>query len=285
MSAPRPLEPLRTLFDSEFNSPIPLPGRLATLYGGGLSFRLPADRPLVLGNFVSTLDGVVELHAPGKLGGGPISGYNRHDHLVMGLLRVVADAVIVGAGTLRSAPGHRWTAEQIAPAYAASFAALRAEMGLAPAPLHVFVTAGGALDLAQPVFQTPDLPVLIVTTEAGYARLRQEALPSHVTVAVGGSERISAVDVLREVGATRPARILLTEGGPRLMGDFFAERQLDELFLTLAPQVAGRDDATTRPGFVADRALAPDQPTWGDLISIKRGEGFLFLRYRFAAEG
>jgi len=32
----------------------------------------------------------------------------------MGLLRAVADAVIVGAGTLRSEPQHRWTAQYIA---------------------------------------------------------------------------------------------------------------------------------------------------------------------------
>ncbi|HEY7983590.1 MAG TPA: dihydrofolate reductase family protein [Ktedonobacterales bacterium] len=283
MSAPRPLDPLRTFFDDESNASVPLPEPLATLYGGGLSFVLPVERPLVIANFVSTLDGVVELDAPGKLGGGPISGYNRHDRLVMGILRAVADAVIVGAGTLRSAPGHRWTAAHIAPDYAASFAALRSELGLAPAPLQVFVTAGGAVDLSQPVFRTPDLPVLIVTTDAGYARLRQESLPPHVTVTVGGAARIGARDVLREVRATAPGRIILTEGGPHLLGDFFAERQLDELFLTLAPQVAGRDGAGERPGFVAGRALAPDQPTWGDLISVKRGESFLFLRYRFAA--
>jgi riboflavin biosynthesis pyrimidine reductase len=285
MSAPRPLDPLRTLFDSEINTPVPLPEALATLYGGGLSFKLPVDRPLVFGNFVSTLDGVVELHAPGKLGGGPISGYNPHDHLVMGLLRAVADAVIVGAGTLRSAPGHRWTAEHIAPDYAASFAALRASQGQPPAPLQVFVTAQGALDLSQPVFRTPDLPVLLVTTDAGAVRLRQAPLPPQITVAVGASARITARDVLRAVRATQPCRIILTEGGPSLMGDFFAEHQLDELFLTLAPQVAGRDDATARPGFVAGRALAPDQPAWGGLISVKRGGGFLFLRYRFPAEG
>jgi riboflavin biosynthesis pyrimidine reductase len=285
MSASRPLDPLRTIFDSEINTPVALPEPLAALYGGGLSFTLPAERPLVIGNFVSTLDGVVELGTPGKLGGGPISGNSRHDRMVMGILRAVADAVIVGAGTLRSAPGHRWTAQQIAPDYAASYTALRASRGLPPAPLQVIVTARGALDLAQPVFRTPDLPVLILTTDAGYAHLRHESLPAHITVTVGGATRITARDVLRETCATAPGRIYLTEGGPTLMGDFFAERQLDELFLTLAPQVAGRDGASERPSFVAGRALAPGQPTWGDLISVKHGGSFLFLRYAFAVEG
>jgi riboflavin biosynthesis pyrimidine reductase len=280
------LEPLRTVFDTgSYNTPVALPEPLATLYGGGLSFKLPPERPLVIGNFVSTLDGVVELQAPGKLGGGPISGYNRHDRLVMGILRAVADAVIVGAGTLRSAPGHRWTAEHIAPEYAASYAALRASRGQAAAPLQVIVTARGELDLTQPVFRSDDLPVLIVTTAAGAARLRQATLPAHIAAAEGAGDRVGAADVLRAVAAAQPCRIILLEGGPRLMGDFFAERRLDELFLTLAPQVAGRDGSAERPGFVAGRALAPGQPTWGTLLSVKRGESFLLLRYGFAAEG
>jgi riboflavin biosynthesis pyrimidine reductase len=276
------LEPLRTLLDGGTRgTPVALPQPLAALYGGDLSFALPADRPLVIGNFVGTLDGVVELHTPGKLGGGPISAYNRHDQLVMGLLRAVADAVIVGAGTVRSAPGHRWTAEHIAPDEAASFAALRAARGQAATPLQVIVTARGELDPGQAVLRTEGLPVLIVTTDAGQARLRQTPLPAHVTVTVGARERIRAADVLRAVRAVAPCRIILSEGGPRLMGDFFAERLLDELFLTLAPQVAGRDDATDRPGFVAGHALAPDQPTWGSLVSVKAGGSFLFLRYAF----
>jgi hypothetical protein len=66
------------------------------------------------------------------------------------------------------------------------------------------------------------------------------------------------------------------------MGDFFAERQLDELFLTLAPQVAGRDDANARPGLVAGKQFAPEGPVWGTLVGLKRGGSHLFLRYRFA---
>ena len=89
---------------------MPLPIELATLYGS-LRFPQPATRPYVIGNFVTTLDGVVSLNAPGQAGGGEISGFNHHDHMVMGILRAVADAVIVGAGTLRASPRHLWIAE------------------------------------------------------------------------------------------------------------------------------------------------------------------------------
>ena len=73
----------------------------------------------------------------------------------------------------------------------------------------------------------------------------------------------------------------MTEGGPRLMGDFLAEKQLDELFLTLAPQIAGLDDATERPGLVAGKTFAPHQTLWGTLRGIKQGGSHLFLRYSF----
>src|SRR6266516_3406713 len=80
------LVPLETLYDMEHGNNLSLPPDLAALYGR-LQFPLHPGRPYVIGNFVSTLDGVVTLNIPGQAGGGPISGFNPHDHLVMGLLR------------------------------------------------------------------------------------------------------------------------------------------------------------------------------------------------------
>jgi riboflavin biosynthesis pyrimidine reductase len=76
--------------------------------------------------------------------------------------------------------------------------------------------------------------------------------------------------------------VVLVEAGPRLMGDFVAERLLDELFLTVAPQVAGRDGIPARPGFVAGKRLAPEDPVWGTLVGLKRAGSHLFLRYAFS---
>ena len=69
------------------------------------------------------------------------------------------------------------------------------------------------------------------------------------------------------------------------MTAFVAERCLDELFLTTAPQIAGRDDAVMRPGFVHGRTFAPADPRWGELLGVKRSESHLFLRYGFARQG
>jgi len=279
------LTPLETLFDPAAGDEIPLPPELATLYGP-LRFPPREGRPHVIGNFVTTLDGIASLSAPGLPGGGPISGSNPHDRMVMGLLRSVADAVIVGAGTLRSVPRHLWTAEHIYPPLSDSYRRLRIASGKSPTPWNVIVTARGEIDLDLPVFRSGAVKVLVVTNPGGARTIRGRGLPSSVVIGVveqGGA--IGARSILSEVGRLLEGKIFLVEGGPRLMGDFFAEKCLDELFLTLAPQVAGRDGSVERPGFVSGKRFGPEHPLWGTLAGVKRAGSHLFLRYAFTAEG
>lgn len=275
------LAPLATLYDVAAGEEAPLPIELAALYG---SLRFPASevRPYVIANFVTTLDGVVALNAPGQAGGGEISGFNHHDHMVMGILRAVADAVIVGAGTLRASPQHLWIPETTYRPLADVYRTLRSNLDKTEPPLNVVVTAQGELDLHLPVFQTESIPVLIVTTDNGARHLRQKNPPARIRIeAIEHADRLSARSILQAVGRARQCDVILTEGGPRLIGDFFAEKCLDELFLTLAPQIAGRDDAIERPGLVAGKTFAPDHAMWGKLIGVKRGGDHLFLRYAF----
>jgi len=279
-----PLLPLETLLDVVRGDDFPLPPELATLYGP-LRFPVHEGRPYVIGNFVTTLDGVASFSDPEFAGGSPISGSNPHDRMVMGLLRSVADAVIVGAGTLRSSPNHLWTAEYIYPALSDSYRKVRAASGKKASPLNVIVSARGEIDLGLPVFRSGAVKVLVVTNLEGARRIRERGLPSSVVigeVAEGGA--ISARAILSEIGRLSPGDIFLVEGGPRLMGDFFAEKCLDQLFLTLAPQVAGRDGSVERPGFVAGKRFGPEHPLWGTLAGVKRAGSHLFLRYSFATE-
>jgi riboflavin biosynthesis pyrimidine reductase len=275
------LTPLESLLELEGGSALPLPPDLATLYGR-LAFPPFAGRTHIIGNFVTTLDGVVALNEPGHPSGGDISGFNRHDQLVMGLLRAVADAVIVGAGTLRSVPKHIWTAEHIFPAFANSYRQLRTAQGTPEPPLNVIVTARGEVDINLPVFQSGEVPVLLVTTPQGAERIRANHLPKSVQVAALQSDSsLSAHAILQAVGRVRKSDLMLVEGGPQLMGDFCAEQCLDELFLTLAPQIAGRDEQVERPGLVMGKRFAPEHPVWGNLVSVKRAGSHLFLRYAF----
>jgi riboflavin biosynthesis pyrimidine reductase len=273
------LEPLETLYDAVEGDALPLPSELAALYG---ALRLPRhqSRAHVIANFVSSLDGVVSLNEPGETGGGEISGFNTQDQAVMGLLRAAADAVVVGAGTLRSVPEHLWTPECIYPPLDASYRRLREAMGKCGPPLNVVVTGRGMVEPSSRVFRTGEVPALVVTTKIGARRLRELGVRTPVDVDPDGTS-VSAKRILAAVRQVRPGNLILVEGGPRLIADFFGDQALDELFLTVAPQIAGSEESAPRPGLVAGRRFAPEHPIWGTLAGVKRAGSHLFLRYSF----
>ena len=277
------LAPLESLWETTIaqGADVPLPEELRRLYGA-LRFPLHPGRPYVVGNFVSTLDGVVSLSIPGQSGGGPISGEHRQDRMVMGLLRAAADAVVVGAGTFRAVRNHVWTPEHVFPQLADAYAALREAMGKEGLPLNVIVTGSGRLNFDRRVFQSGEVPVLIVTTPGGREEILKNKPPKSVQVkAIGGATSLTAKAILDAVSDTGHDDMVLVEGGPQLIGDFFAERRMDELFLTLAPQIAGRDGSVERPGLVFGKNFAPEDPLWSSLVGVKRSESHLFLRYAF----
>jgi riboflavin biosynthesis pyrimidine reductase len=80
-------------------------------------------------------------------------------------------------------------------------------------------------------------------------------------------------------------QILLHEGGPTLFGEFLAAEAVDELFLTLSPQIAGRAARTNRPAIVQGVEFAPNSAPWYKLVSLKQRAGHLYLRYRFKRGG
>ena len=277
------LAPLESLWEATPDTGIdlPLPAELRRLYGS-LRFPPHQNRPYVIGNFVSTLDGVVSLNLPGQSGGGPISGEFQQDRMVMGLLRAVADAVVVGAGTFRAVRNHVWTPDYVWPPLADVYTALRTEMGKVGPPLNVIVTASGRIDFDRRVFQSGEVPVLIITTAEGRDRICGHQLPQSIQIAaLDSAGPLTPQELLDAISDIRMTDVILVEGGPQLIGDFFADRRLNELFLTLAPQIAGRDDSVERPGLVAGKLFAPESPLWGRLVAIKRGESHLFLRYSF----
>ncbi len=279
--------PLESLFNVQRGFDLPLPPELAAIYGQ-LQFPLQAGRPYIFANFVTSLDGVVSLEAPGRAGGGDISGNNQHDHMVMGILRAMADAIIVGAGTLRKSPNHVWTAEHIYPPFSPFYQQFRHNLGKSTPPLNVIVTLEGNVTLHQPLFQSGEVSVLLITTMQGEQHLRQQTIPSSteiITLEQSAEGELSAQAILEVVQRTHPSNLILSEGGPRLLASFFAERCLDELFLTLAPQVAGRDESIERPGLIAGKLFAPAFPLWGSLVSVKRETHHLFLRYAFDTTG
>jgi riboflavin biosynthesis pyrimidine reductase len=278
---PLTIAALRTLMKSQFGSRLPLPRKLARLYG---EFRMrQGPRSLVFSNFVTTLDGVVSLQVKGHEAGGDISGFSAEDRMVMGLLRSVADVVVVGSGTLEADRKHVWTAADICPELGGEFRRFRDAMEKPRTALNVVVSASGALDLRRPVFASGEVDALIVTTPAGAKRLMKNKLPNSVQVRAirRDAKRISAAAILEEVSRVHSTEHVLVEGGPRLLGVFYKEGLLDEQFLTLAPQIAGRESGDRRLSLVMGQAFAPQDPLWGNLIDVRQGSKLLFLRYQF----
>jgi riboflavin biosynthesis pyrimidine reductase len=256
----------------------PMPDALRTAYGGPLVIPLRSGRATILMNFVSTVDGIVALGPGEQAGGGVISGHNEADRFVMALLRAVADVVLMGAGTIAGGASHQWTAEHLHPASAPAFRAWRAALGLAEQPTVVIVTGSGDIRLGRRGLDDPSVPVVLATTAAGAPRLAGRDLPSHARIEVAGSgEGLSAAEiatVLARVGG----RVVLSEGGPHLYGNLVAGDLVDELFLTVAPQIVGR--GRDRLGLVEGIELPPADARWQELASVKRDGDHLFLRYR-----
>jgi riboflavin biosynthesis pyrimidine reductase len=190
-------------------------------------YAYPAPVPAtgwVRANMVTSLDGA----ATGPDGrSGSISGTT--DKAVFGVLRGLADVVLVGAGTARS---EGYSLPRPKPAFAERRAAERQ----APSPRLAVVTRSGALPSTTDVV-APAADTLVVTCASADLRTLRDRFGTD-RVLVSGEERVDPAVAVAQLAARGLRRILL-EGGPHLLGDFVASRRLDELCLTLSPVMVG----------------------------------------------
>ncbi|CAL9615794.1 pyrimidine reductase family protein [Streptomyces sp. enrichment culture] len=212
-------------------------------------------------NMVSTLDGAAQHDGRSQ----PIS--SAADMRVFGTLRALADVVIAGAETVRQ-EGYR-------PARArADFAEARRAAGQAPVPAIAVVSASLELDFSLPLFASPLVPTLVLTGAAAAPDRIAAAERAGARVVIAGDgvgvDPARALGALAELGHTR----LLTEGGPRLLGQFVTAGVLDELCLTVSPMLTAGDAQRIAGG------PAVEVPRRFALVSLLEEEGFLFGRYR-----
>lgn len=214
-----------------------------------------SDRPYLLTNFAATVDG----HAAIEGRSGSI-GSDTDTAMLIGL-RCCAEALMVGAGTLRSERYGRAIRDP-------EKRALRERRGLPSDPLTVVVS--GRLDLPWDagLFSDGAGEVLILT--ASDAEPPATATPVRLIRHPGGVDLGAAMRQLRvELGI----RSVLCEGGPRLHADLIAAGLVDELFLTYGPRLSGGAGPHLTDGLAAGVIEL-------ELASLLAAGSELFARYR-----
>lgn len=212
-------------------------------------------------NMVSSLDGAAWHDGRSQ----PLS--SEADMRVFGVLRGLADAVVVGAQTVRQ-EGYGPPREREV------FARRRAAAGQRPVPAIAVVSAGLDLDFSVPLFTRPLVPTVLVTGAGAPSDRVAAARQAGAEVVFAGEG--AAVDPARLPGALaeRGMRRLLTEGGPRLLGQLVEGDVLDEICLTIAPRVTSGDASRIVSG--GEVAVPVDFR----LVGVLEEGGFLFTRYQ-----
>jgi len=227
--------------------------------------RAPADskRPYVILNMASTLDGRA------SIGGrsGPIG--NRADRELFHALRARVDGVMAGAGTVRVERYGRIIANE-------ATRRARVARGLNEEPLACIVSGRVALPADTPLLCEPAARVVIVTSSS--ASLADAPAAEVQYVRAGSDGELDLALALRELRERFGLGTLLCEGGPHLNAQLLLAGLVDELFLSLAPKLAGGEDATGEALRIVAGAHF-EQPVELELLGALENDSHLFLRY------
>ena len=223
-----------------------------------IRYRVP-DRtlPHLRVNFIASLDGAATREGvSGGLG-------NADDRLVFDTLRMLADVIVVGAGTVRA---EGYVGIRQGPADAA----WRVRHGL-PAQLPVAIVSS-RLDLepSHSLFADAAVRPLVVTHAASPLRRRAE-LAEVADVLVCGEDVVDP-RLMRAELARRGLAQMLCEGGPNLFGALIEADCVDELCLTVSPVLEGGPAGRISAGAAAiTREMS--------LLHVLTAGDMLFLRY------
>jgi riboflavin biosynthesis pyrimidine reductase len=233
-------------------------GSLTDVHDVDLVARYPRnEQPTLRVNFVASIDGAATVNGKSAGLGGP------GDKLIFDTLRMVCDALVVAAGTVRTENYDALRLTEPARAW-------RRDHGLPEFPLMVVVSGSLNLDPEQLVFADAPIRPLVVT-HAGSPADRRAALAEVAEIVTFGETSVDLAAAVRELHA-RGAAQLLCEGGPRLLGAMIAADLVDELCLTLSPRLVA--------GGAGRIATGPDGPPRAmALAGILAEDDMFFLRY------
>jgi 5-amino-6-(5-phosphoribosylamino)uracil reductase len=192
------------------------------LRGGSVAtgnVRFVPDRPYTLLSCAVSVDGYLDDSSPSRL---ILSGPEDLDEVDE--LRAAADAIFVGAGTVR-ADNPRLLVRDPA------LIAAREAAGRPPQPLRVTLTATGSLDPAARIFAGPG--TALVYCAAAAAPAAEKSLQDKAAVIDAGTE-LSLAAILQDLHEERAVATVLIEGGSRILADALAGGLADELRLAIA---------------------------------------------------
>jgi 5-amino-6-(5-phosphoribosylamino)uracil reductase len=189
-----------------------------------------SDRPYTVLSCCMSLDGYLDDTSPGRL---VLSGEADLDR-VDGL-RAEADAILVGAGTIR-ADNPRLVVRS------PDRIAQRLDAGRSATPVKVTITALAKLDPYAAFFTTGDTEKLVYCTADTVSAARMTL--GRVATVVECARPGCLQHLVEDLGA-RGVRRLLVEGGGTVLSQFLASGLADELQLAVAPFFVG-DSAARR---------------------------------------
>ena len=247
-------------------------------------------RPWVYANVITSKNGVVTWKRAGEhddpvraIAGGDFTRTGRlADLQLMRYLRACADAFSVGAQTLRDQPDLIGTADDMGGALGEALNVFRRSQGRPRFPLQVVYSESGRLDLGVPMFNTPELTVIIVTTEVGARLLRSQGSDRNgIKTLRAGEKRIDALGLVRvherlfeEFGV----RYLVCEGGARVLTSLHRAGILDEIFVTTTDVDVEPSEHQGVTRIFAIEAPAACLIAEGEVAS---DPGYIFRRWRF----
>ncbi|HUO64863.1 MAG TPA: dihydrofolate reductase family protein [Terriglobales bacterium] len=203
------------------------------------------DRPWIYSNVITSRNGIIAWTRRGPdddpiraIAGGDFTRPGRRaDVQLMRYLRACADAVSVGAQTIRDQPGLIGTLGHAGSDLGEVLERFRASQGLRRLPLQVVYTQSGDIDLDARLFNTPGVEVLVITTEHGARRLRARGSQRRgVTLVIEGEESLGPSELVRahrRLRAEFAVRYLDCEGGATILDAFHDAGIADEIFVTM----------------------------------------------------
>jgi 2,5-diamino-6-(ribosylamino)-4(3H)-pyrimidinone 5'-phosphate reductase len=221
------------------------------------------DRPFVAINMAMTADGKITSALREEPGFA-----SRYDKTTMDRLRAEADAVLVGAGTLRADDPPLHVRDPDMKAY-------RRSLGKPDGLVNVLVTASANVDPGSRFFASDHAAGRIVATVEDAPPDRLARLAPAADVWTVGRGAVDLRELLRRLKA-RGIERLLVEGGGELNWGFVRDDLVDELYVTVAPALLGGRDA---PTLCEGEGLAMGERRRLRLVKADIVDGEIFCRY------